>query len=123
MLDPLALSLPAEPGSVARARRLVEAAVDLPAANVADVQLVISELVTNAVQHAGLDGDATIGLSMQREGDRFRVVVDDHGAFTARAGAELPRRRLGDGRGLSIVDALCVTWEARDGLVIAWIAI
>jgi anti-sigma regulatory factor (Ser/Thr protein kinase) len=118
----VALSLPAEPGAVAQARRLVESVSDLPPAHVVDAQLVISELVTNALQHAELDAGATIVVSMQRERDRYRIVVDDHGSFTARAGDELPGHPRG-GRGLAIVDALCVTWEANKGLVVAWMAI
>jgi anti-sigma regulatory factor (Ser/Thr protein kinase) len=100
----------------------VDVVEDFPPAHVADAQLVISELVTNAIQHAGLEAEEGIAVSMQREGDRYRIAVDDHGSFTARSGDKLPGGPRG-GRGLAIVDALCVSWEARAGLVVAWIAI
>jgi anti-sigma regulatory factor (Ser/Thr protein kinase) len=122
VVQTVGLSLPAHPDSVAKARRLVDVIEPLPPERAADVQLVLSELVTNAVLHAGLDPNAQIEVSLRRDADRCLVMVDDHGTFSASACGERPSADRG-GRGLAIVDAVCVAWEARGGLVLAWIAI
>ena len=75
--------------------------------------LVTSELVTNAVLHART---AHLELSLALHDDRMRIAVRDRDARP-------PASRLlsGDeqgGRGLMLVDALCVGWgvlPANDG--------
>lgn len=102
-------ALPANPASAATARRLTEDALrawrqgDL----VEVVTLLVSELVTNAVLHAG----SAIDLRVRSNGGRVRVEVGDGSAV-------LPaRRRYGEeattGRGLGLVAMLASSWGAE----------
>ena len=98
-VDPLiALELPAEPHSAKVARDAV-AGLDGHLGEVfSDVVLVISELVTNSVRHAGLDASEPVQLSVNVEGDTVRVAVRDPGpGFKPPAAPTRPRarRRLG----------------------------
>ena len=79
-VDPLiALELPAEPHSAKVARDAV-AGLDGHLGDVfGDVVLVISELVTNSVRHAGLDAGEPVQLSVNVEGETVRVAVRDPG--------------------------------------------
>lgn len=73
------------------------------------VVLLVSELVSNAVQHGGPHGpDATVGVEVELQQDRVRVEVTD-------AGSGDPRLSNGaidgpSGRGLLLVDALASSW-------------
>jgi anti-sigma regulatory factor (Ser/Thr protein kinase) len=78
--------------------------------------LVVSELVTNAVEHSG-SGPLGIDLSMELLDDRLRIVVDDHDPHPPVMGAADPDGERG--RGLLIVDRLAEQWGwepvAEDG--------
>ena len=93
--------------------------VGLPPAVVADAQLVVSELVTNAVLHSGLRSGQPIGLALGCEGQHLRIEVDDRCGFHARGDPSAGSPR--GGRGLRIVAALAERWEAEGGRVTAWI--
>src|SRR5262245_54972546 len=72
--------------------------------------LVLSELVTNAVQHGG----APIGIRIDCEGDSVRIEVSD---ASANPGAVHPRHGPLDGTGgmgLRIVDAVCLGWGEHE---------
>ena len=109
-VDPLiALELPAEPHSAKVARDAV-AGLDGHLGDVfGDVVLVISELVTNSVRHAGLDATEPVQLSVNVRGR--------HGAgggarprpgLRAARGAEDPAH-VG-GWGLVLVEQLATRW-------------
>lgn len=67
-------SLPSEPGSIARARHaLLRTSQAWEVANVANAELVVSELVANAVLH----GWGTIVLRLFDTGDGLRIEVED----------------------------------------------
>ena len=75
-----------------------------------DAAIVTSELVTNAVQHAGCDSTETIGVTLARTRDQGSVivVVSDSSPYgpvmrTLSADSE-------PGRGLQIVASLSVHW-------------
>ena len=72
--------------------------------------LVLSELVTNAVQHGG----APIGIRIDCEGNGVRIEVSD---AVANPGEVTPRSEpvdgSGGGMGLRIVEAICVGWGAE----------
>lgn len=114
------VELPAEPASVAVGRRLV-AMENLPPETARDAQVVVSELLTNAVRHAGLGPGESIGLRLSRHGTRLRVDVDDRDGFTA--SSELPRAKRRRGHGLTIVERLTLRWQAVDGCVSAWLEV
>ena len=98
--------------AVPRARRFTADALrEVPAAVVEDVELVVSELVTNALLH----GASPVVLRLSAVGDRVRVEVED-------GGRELPVRMRDNseamtGRGLSLVARLSSGWgvDAADG--------
>ncbi len=101
---PTRWTLPEDHGAPGIARRHVGTELaDWP--NVDDIQLVASELTTNAIQHGG----PPIHLALDLIGNRLRLGVTS----TAR-GSTPQLRTAGDddenGRGLAIVDELCDQW-------------
>jgi anti-sigma regulatory factor (Ser/Thr protein kinase) len=103
---PTEVTLPPHPASVGRARRfLVECLRSAGINDVDDPQLVVSELVTNAVIHA-------------RTEIVVRVVPGDDGGVRVEVldgSSEVPGPRLAsaganDGRGLTLVDHFTPKW-------------
>src|SRR5688500_8488635 len=98
---PRALSSPA----VARsAMREVLAPTRTPEEQVAAAQLVVSELVANAVHH----GDSEVDLRLEVELGRVRIEVTDYGdgvPTVLSPGPDADR-----GRGLCLVEALARRW-------------
>jgi anti-sigma regulatory factor (Ser/Thr protein kinase) len=84
---------------------------------VEDVELVVSELVTNAVRH----GLGAITMYLEVASDRVVVGVQDEGA-----GWPVPRQpalTAVDGRGLAMVALLAAEWGVRpapDGGKVVW---
>ncbi|MCK9877638.1 ATP-binding protein [Frankia sp. Ag45/Mut15] len=104
--------LPAEPRAAGRARRLVTEL--LAAWNRAEAievaQLLISEVVTNAVRFVGDRG--ALRLTVTLSIDRIRIAVDDGSSLH-------PTLRLADdddesGRGMHLVAALALQWGIVD---------
>src|SRR3954453_560215 len=92
------------PGRVRRTLRVICAGSDGGA--IADAELAVTEVVTNAVLHARGDG---VSISFWSEGSILDVLVSDGGpGFTPL----LARRDIGEisGRGLSIVDTVAESW-------------
>ena len=97
-------AFPAELGSVAAARRFVRDALrDLDDDDCYAVTLVVSELATNALLHAGTNFEVTL-----RHDDALRIAVIDHDPTPP------VRRHAGpsdtSGRGLHLVEQLCLRW-------------
>ena len=70
--------LPKQPTAPAQARRLLASFDDqVPAACLEDARLLVSEIVTNAVEHVGADGE--IEVRMELEDGLLRVEVLDPG--------------------------------------------
>lgn len=102
------LTLPPEPATVGHARRAVRKALNGAAdPDLVDAaELVVSELVTNAVVHAATE----VHLHITAEDDAIRVEVED-------GSTHLPVRRTwaqtaGTGRGLLIVEQNVDRWSA-----------
>jgi anti-sigma regulatory factor (Ser/Thr protein kinase) len=115
-VDPLiALELPAEPHSAKVARDAVAGLDGHLGAVFGDVVLVISELVTNSVRHAGLDASDPVQLSVKVDGDTVRVAVRDTGAGFDPPPAPDDPEHVG-GWGLVLVRQLAERWGVeRDG--------
>ncbi|AQW55347.1 MULTISPECIES: ATP-binding protein [Streptomyces] len=100
--------LPSEPSSVPRARRLAIAQLGVWGLHdfSDDAELLVSELVTNALRHAG--GPIRLTLSLCSVDRAFRCeVADEH------PGELRVRRTCGDdegGRGLHLLDLLSRCW-------------
>lgn len=74
----------------------------------ADVLLLVTELVTNAVRHAQVGPERSVEVEMRRWPQRRRVDVVDPGSGFARV---RPRSRTDDGGwGLLLVDRLATRW-------------
>lgn len=113
-MEPFTIELPPDAATPRLARRAVlERIGDLPRRD--DLLLCISEVVTNAVLHAGTPRH----LSVRPAGDRLLVEVTD-------GDPRLPTKRPHDltsatGRGLHFLDDLTLAWGARpsgDGKVV-----
>jgi two-component sensor histidine kinase len=106
------------PHAAARARRLVESELSGRMAGdlLADVCLLVTELIANAVRHGGGDvAGASLHLALRgREpGLLVEVVNADHvGGRVAPRPADLTG---GGGIGLHLVDRLASRWGVRDG--------
>jgi anti-sigma regulatory factor (Ser/Thr protein kinase) len=74
-----------------------------------DAQLLVSELVANAVRHGGQPGVA-VSVTVQASPATMRVEVTDRGAGFDPARLAAPSRERGGGWGLPIVAALAHRW-------------
>lgn len=102
-----------EAAAVAR-RALEDLAGAVPERRLRDVRLLVSELVTNAVRHAGLSAGDHIGLIVRLHEAVLRVEVDDPGTgFELRAPKPDPARA--SGWGLYLVDELADRWGMDRG--------
>jgi serine/threonine-protein kinase RsbW len=111
--------LPARAEAVPIARRLIgDLKVDGPTAGV--LELLTSELVTNAVMHGPAGADDQISLVARLEQDRVFVEVCDEGGDAEPIVTELDPLEPG-GLGLRLVDGLATEWGThRDGVRCVW---
>jgi two-component sensor histidine kinase len=113
---PVSLRLPRGPEAprLARAEVIAHFRDRLEAATVYDVALVVSELVTNSVNHPGPGTEPELGVEVGVVGDHVLISVSDRGAqMIPRRG----RRSAGERLGLQLVDRLAGSWGvARDGV-------
>jgi anti-sigma regulatory factor (Ser/Thr protein kinase) len=111
----LALALPGIPESVPVPRLRVRAALGVHGLGeyADDAELITSELVTNAVQHACGNGSTTIGVTLTLAGSPAAVTVavadsSPHGPVRRDTAA-----RSEQGRGLQLVQAPSAHWGWR----------
>jgi anti-sigma regulatory factor (Ser/Thr protein kinase) len=120
-VDPqlIAFMLPSIPESVPIARFHIRAALGFHQLDeyADDLEVITSELVTNAIQHVRGDGTGTVGVTLARtrNPEAVTVVVTDsstEGPVTRTTPDGSER-----GRGLRIVDELsdCWGWNPEDG--------
>ena len=104
------LELASSPDAAAAARMALDGLAErVPAGRMRDLRLLVSELVTNAVRHAGLRRDDRIRLVVAVRESDVRVEVHDPGrGFTQRAPRPDPART--SGWGLYLVDELADRW-------------
>jgi anti-sigma regulatory factor (Ser/Thr protein kinase) len=81
----------------------------LPAPVREDLLLLVTEVVTNAVRHAGVGPGHSLPVEIRRSRERVRVEVVDPGTSFTRA---VPRFRRDDsgGWGLFLVDRIAERW-------------
>jgi anti-sigma regulatory factor (Ser/Thr protein kinase) len=100
-----------------RARRAL-GQLRLPLPLAFDAQLLVSELVSNSVRHAGLGPDALIQVTADWSGDRLRVHVRDggrHRRASPVAGSIRPAPGAESGWGLYLVDRVASRWGTTAG--------
>ena len=115
------MALARDPDSAAEARRALGAVCDhLSQRRLEDAQLLVSELVTNAIRHAGLAEAQTIRLVVETDDRGTRVEVCDRGpGFQLSGPAPDPSRP--SGWGLYLVRELSDRWGIdRDGETRVW---
>jgi anti-sigma regulatory factor (Ser/Thr protein kinase) len=127
MTDPtsprsVTVTLPFGPQAARRARRLLTdflVAARLPSTVVRDAALVLSELVTNSVDHGRGNAANEIEVSWQLSAQRLRVSVHDAGGGSVPAVRRIDPRAA-HGRGLAIVAALSSAWsvDQADGTLV-----
>ena len=109
-----------EPAASLARRSVLSSKAGLPASIKHRLALLLSELVTNAIQHGGAGPHESIHIRLASTPQRVRVEVHDPGA-----GGERPPTRPAQqsGYGLLLVDRLADGWgreETDVGGSIAW---
>ena len=104
----VSLDLPPEPTSIGQARKAVESRMSPAMPCHAELRLITSELVTNAVQHA----KTRFQVQLIRDGYTFRLSVTDQSAARPTLGQQ-PDPLMQRGRGLMIVQAFATNWAFR----------
>ena len=110
------VDLPCDPGSVGRARDALDQFGDhVDARRMGDLRLLVSEVVTNAVRHAGMAAGDTIRLEIaDGAGGRLRVEVSDSGRGFTPKQRDLDLEKPG-GWGLYLVQELADRWGVETG--------
>jgi two-component sensor histidine kinase len=110
LLGSLAFSVNGGINACTEARREILAADGaVPASVREDVLLLVSELVTNAVRHAGVGADQAVRVELKRSGRGVRVEVAHPGnGFHHKP--ELPSLDATGGWGLVLVDRIASLW-------------
>lgn len=111
------VTIPARPDSVVRARDSLRA-LGAPTPLIDTARLLVSELVTNSIRHAGLTHDALLRVRASWSGGVLRVCVREPDAPVLHAdGAIRPAPGAESGWGLYLVDRLSTRWgiDARRG--------
>jgi signal transduction histidine kinase len=93
-------------GEARAALRETGVAEGLPEEVRSDLELLVSEVVTNGVRHAAAED---LVLDVEREADRVRVRCYDDGPGFGGA-PRTPSRRGGGGFGLLLVDRIAARW-------------
>jgi anti-sigma regulatory factor (Ser/Thr protein kinase) len=117
----LELHLERTPDSAAEARRaLADVADQVSARRLEDARLLVSELVTNAIRHAGLSDSDRITLIFEVDDDLLRIEVCDPGpGFDLSEPTPDPARP--SGWGLYLVRELSDRWGVeRNGETRVW---
>ena len=105
------LRLVPEPEVVTPARHALDRLPDLlPSAKLENVRLVVSELVTNSILHAGLSPDDRISLMVRVSAGSVRGRVCDPGLGFEAPSEPCPRPDLRGGWGLPIVETISDRW-------------
>ncbi len=123
------LRLAPNPEAVSTARHsLDEFEGLLPTEKLEDVRIVVSELVTNSVRHAGLSPDDQILLTVVVSGGLVRGRVCDRGPGFEKPSEVRPRPDFSGGWGLPIVERISERWGVerygnREGLACVWFEI
>ena len=99
------------------ARRAVreELSDALPRRTLADVELLVSELATNSVRHAGCDEHDELSMEAAVEPDRVRVRLFDPGRGFEEHTPRPPTEGAESGYGLVLLERLSDRWGVHRG--------
>ena len=105
------LRLVPEPEVVTTTRHALDRLTDLlPPEKLEEVRLVVCELVTNSILHAGLSPDDQISLTVTVSDGAVRGSVCDPGPGFGMPSEPSPRSDLSGGWGLPIVETISDRW-------------
>src|SRR5215212_8938920 len=111
MVAEIDVRLTLDPEVVMTARHALNRLADLlPPEKLEDVRLVVSELVTNSILHAGLSSDEQISLTVTVSDGAVRGSVCDPGPGFGMPSELSPRSDLSGGWGLPIVETISDRW-------------
>jgi anti-sigma regulatory factor (Ser/Thr protein kinase) len=115
MSSSLTVTLPANPSSVSKVRRLLRVFAAGSPVPSDDLSLLVSEVVTNAIEHAGLGPDDQLRIDAELNRRGILIRVHDRGPGIPE---ECLRGRSGlRGAGLRIVSHIASAWGSQPGLV------
>jgi anti-sigma regulatory factor (Ser/Thr protein kinase) len=115
MIAEIDLRLAPEPEVVTTARHALDRLTDLlPSEKLEDVRLVVSELVTNSILHAGLSADDEISLTVTVSDGAVRGSVCDPGPGFGMPSEPCPRPDRRGGWGLPIVETISDRWGVEE---------
>jgi anti-sigma regulatory factor (Ser/Thr protein kinase) len=104
------VAFPAEAASIPKARdALEELAEAVDDAKLADLRLMVSELITNSVRHAGLSSADRISLRVRAEPRWIRIELQDRGRGFVRPASPTSLYQE-TGWGLFLVEQLSNRW-------------
>src|SRR4051794_2918035 len=100
------------PEAVSRARAALRSFLSgsVPESRLYDLQLLVSEVVTNAVRHGGARRGERVDLRVALTGDQVRLEVRDPGPGFHDITPALPETDHGGGYGLYLVDLYATDW-------------
>lgn len=109
------VNLSGGPGAAARARRMVEHELDgrLPDHVIADVSLLVTELIANSVRHGGADDDSYLRLILEGQRQGLHVEVTNPDGAVGAPARRAPDMAGGGGIGLNLVDTLATRWGVK----------
>jgi anti-sigma regulatory factor (Ser/Thr protein kinase) len=117
----LSVDIHRDRGAPGAARRAVERlAGELDPGVLADVRLLVSELITNSVKYGG-DGAVTLLVDVDGPQD-LRVEVVDQGVGFVPVARDRPMTEVG-GWGLHLVQTLADRWGVHEGSTHVWFEI
>jgi len=115
MIAEIDLRLAPEPEVVTTARHALDRLTDLLLPEkLEDVRLVVSELVTNSILHAGLSADDQISLTVTVSDGAVRGSVCDPGPGFGMPSEPCPRPDRRGGWGLPIVETISDRWGVEE---------
>ncbi len=111
--------------AISEARHALDRLADvLPSGKLEDVRLVVSELVTNSVRHAGLSLAEQISLTVVISDGSVNGRVCDPGPGFEKPSEPRPRTDWSGGWGLPIVERISDRWGVeRNGCACVWFEI
>ena len=114
------VELPGGPDAPAQAREAIRGGLApyLTEDERFELELLVTELVTNAVRHGGMRDGGTVGVLLRVHDDLVRVEVRDDGpGFTPGRPAPRDLERGGGGLGLVLLDRYAAEWgvDVDDG--------
>lgn len=74
-----------------------------------DVELLVAEVINNAVRHGGADEQSTLGIDLRVDANGIRFEVADPGSGFTRPKRPKPRP-TGGGNGLVLLERIAASW-------------